>query len=507
VSWCCSVDCMFDAYDRYDALGLAELVKRGDVSAFELVEECLVRMERVAPKLGCIVRRMDAAAREAARHEPRGAFGGVPFLLKDLALTVAGQPTSSGSRFFAGRLADTDSELYRRYVEAGLVTVAKTATPELGLLPVTEPELHGPARNPWNLNHTPGGSSGGSGAAVAAGIVPMAHGGDGGGSIRIPASCCGLFGLKPTRGRTPAGPDSSEGWSGYAIEHVLSRSVRDSAAVLDATSGAEPYAPYHAPPVEGAFLEEVGREPGRLRIGFHWEPAMLGAVHGDCVAAVEDAAKLLVDLGHDVEQVYPRADAERLTRAYFTVIAANTAAEIVEGERSMNKKARPRHFETATWLGAQMGRIFTGEDVVVAQRELQTETRRLVHLLGNYDVILTPTLGQPPLKVGSLRPSGVDARVQDLVKSANLRFPLRLPALLERTLSDIFAFIPFTPVANFTGQPAMSVPLYWNAAGLPIGTMYTARFGDDATLFRLAAQLERARPWKPRRPPIHAGLH
>lgn len=289
---------MFDAYDRYDALGLAELVSRGEVRPIELVEECIARIERVAPKLGCIVHRMDAAAREASQREPRGAFGGVPFLLKDLMQTVAGQPTSSGSRFFVGPPAERDSELYRRYVEAGLVTVAKTATPELGLMPVTEPELQGPARNPWNPDHTPGGSSGGSGAAVAAGIVPMAHGGDGGGSIRIPASCCGLFGLKPTRGRTPTGPASSEGWSGYAIEHVLSRSVRDSAAALDATIGAEPYTPYHAPHVARPFSEEVGRDPGRLRVGFHWEPSMLGLVHADCIAAVEDAAKLLAELGH-----------------------------------------------------------------------------------------------------------------------------------------------------------------------------------------------------------------
>jgi amidase len=330
------------------------------------------------------------------------------------------------------------------------------------------------------------------------------HGGDGGGSIRIPASCCGLFGLKPTRGRTPAGPDSSEHWSGYAIEHVISRSVRDSAAALDATEGPEPSAPYHAPPMEGSFLDEIGREPGQLRIGFHWEPAMLGKVHADCVAAVKDAAKLLVELGHDVEQVDPEADAEDLTSAYFTVIAANTAAEIREGERSMRRRARPKHFETETWLAAQMGRVFTGEKVVVAQRKLQTETRRLVDRLGKYDVILTPTLAQPPRKIGSLGAPAAEAMLQDVIKASRLRLPLRLEAVLARTLKNVFAFIPFTPVANFTGQPAMSVPLYWNGAGLPIGTMYTARFGDEATLFRLASQLECARPWWDNRPPFHA---
>ncbi|MCB9619941.1 MAG: amidase [Sandaracinus sp.] len=495
---------MFAQYDDYDALGLAELVKKGDVKSSELVEECIARIERVNPRLNCVVHPMYEQARAA--QPSTGPFQGVPFLLKDLLQTVRGVPTSSGSRFFAGMPADRDSELYVRYRKAGLVAVAKTATPELGLLPVTETDLHGPTRNPWKLERTPGGSSGGSGSAVGAGIVPMAHGGDGGGSIRIPASCCGIFGLKPTRARTPTGPTASEGWSGFAIEHVLSRSVRDSAAALDATIGAEPYAPYHAPTVTRPFLEETTREPGRLRIGFHWEAAMLGDVHPDCIAAVKDAAKLLEELGHDVEEVRPQHDREHLTRSFFTVVSANTAAEIDEGARRLGKKARPADFETATWLGAQMGRSFDGATTLLAIRDLQTETRRLAHRLGDYDVILTPTLGRPPLEVGALRPKGLEGKVQDFVKALNLRGALKLPGLLERTLRDVFAFIPFTPVANFTGQPSMNVPLFWNAENLPIGTMFTARFGDEATLFRLAAQLEKARPWAARRAPNHAGL-
>ncbi len=493
---------MFPQYDDYDALGLAELVKTRQVRSSELVEECIARIERTNPQINAVVLPMYAQARAA--QPSGGPFEGVPFLLKDLLQTVRGVPTSCGSRFFAGVPADRDSELYRRYVRAGLVCVGKTATPELGLLPATETDLHGPTKNPWSLARTPGGSSGGSGAAIAAGMVPMAHGGDGGGSIRIPASCCGLFGLKPTRARTPTGPASSEGWSGLAIEHVLSRSVRDSAAALDASVGAEPYAPYHAPPIARPFLEETTREPGRLRIGFHWEPAMLGEVHADCVAAVKDAAQLLEELGHDVEEVRPRHDREHLTRAYFTVVCANTAAEIDEAARRLGKKLRPADFETATWLGAQMGRSFDGASTVLAIRDLQAETRRLVHRLGGYDVILTPTLGRPPLHVGSLRPRGLEGRLQDLVKALDLRAALKLPGLLERTLRDVFSFIPFTPVANFTGQPSMSVPLFWSEEGLPIGVMCTGRFGDEATLFRLAAQLEKARPWFSRRAPTHA---
>jgi amidase len=494
---------MFAQYDDYDALGLAELVKKKEIRSADLIEECIARIERVQPKLDCVVWPMYEQARAA--RPSGGPFEGVPFLLKDLLQGVRGVPTTSGSKFFRGTIADRDGELYLRYVKAGLVTVAKTATPELGLLPVTETDVHGACRNPWNLDRTPGGSSGGSGAAVAAGIVPMAHGGDGGGSIRIPASCCGIFGLKPTRARTPTGPLSSEGWSGFAIEHVLSRSVRDSAAALDATQGAEPYAPYHAPAMKRPFLEETTREPGRLRIGFHWEPAMLGDVHPDCVAAVKDAAKLLAELGHDVEEVRPQHDREHLTRCFFTVVSANTAAEIDEGARRLGKKARPADFETATWLGAQIGRSFDAATVMLAIRDLQAETRRLTHRLGDYDAILTPTLGCPPLPIGALKPQGLEGKVQELVKTFDLRAALKLPGLLERTLKDVFAFIPFTPVANFTGQPSMSVPLFWNAEGMPIGSMLTARFGDEATLFRLAAQLEQARPWAKRRPPVFAG--
>ncbi len=496
---------MFDEYDRYDALGLAELVRDGKVTSAELIETCITRIEAVNPRLNCVVDTLYERARQAAERPVDGPFKGVPFLLKDLLQTIEGVPTNAGSRFYKGWVPHRDGELYRRYRKSGLIVVAKTHTPELGLLPVTEPEVWGVRTStPWDPTRTSGGSSGGAGASVASGVVPMAHGGDGGGSIRIPSACCGLFGLKPTRARTPTGPDSSESWSGFAIEHVLTRTVRDSAAALDATTGPESFSPYHPPHQSRPFLDETGSDPGVLRIGFYTDPALPSEVHPDCKAAVHDVANLLESLGHQVEEVRPAFEPMKLAQAFFTVVASNTAAELRAAEILLGKKATPKDFETATWLSAQLGTLFSGADTILAIRELQAETRRLAHRLADYDVILTPTLGQPPIEHGELKPKGLEARIQDLVARSNLRAPLKLPGLLEKTLERVFHFIPFTPVANFTGQPSMNVPLYWNAQDLPIGTMFTGRFGEDGRLLRLAAQLEQARPWRDRRPPIFA---
>lgn len=486
-----------------DALGLAARVASKEVSPTELVEDAIARIEKVNPQLNAVVHPLYVQARARAQTPLEGPFAGVPFLLKDLGQTIAGAPTVGGSRFFRGEIASEDSELFGRYQAAGLITLGKTNTPELGLMPVTEPEVFGPTRNPWDTSRTCGGSSGGAAAAVASGMVPMAHGGDGGGSIRIPSACAGIFGLKPTRGRTPAGP-MSEHWSGFAIEHVLSISVRDSAAALDAVEGVEPYAPYHPPHKEGSYLGEVSRDPGRLRVAFTTDPAMPSDVHPDCVAAVADAAKLLEDLGHEVNEVSPRWNSSELASAFFTVVSSNVAAEIREAEIRLGKKAKSTDFETSTWLAAMMGRIFTGAEVVTAQRALQTETRRLVRVFGGYDVLLTPTLGQPPLAVGAMKAPRAEARLQELIARTGFKAPLRLGPVLEQTINRVYQWIPFTPVANFTGQPSMNVPLHWNAEGLPIGTMFTGRFGDEATLFRLAAQLEQARPWRDRRPTVHA---
>ncbi|MDH4282531.1 MAG: amidase [Myxococcales bacterium] len=360
-------------------------------------------------------------------------------------------------------------------------------------------------RNPWMLERTAGGSSGGSGASVAAGIVPMASGGDGGGSIRIPASCCGLFGHKPSRARNPSGPTASEHWSGYVSEHVLTRTVRDSAAMLDATQGPDETTPYFAAPIEGTFLAATERDPRPLRIAFHSEPALPAMIHADCRAAVEDAARLCEELGHEVEEVLPRHDTQALGRAFLMVIGANVAAEIREGEQMRNRRAISKDFELTTWITRMLGQAISAEDFLVSLRALQTEARRLVDVYRSYDLVLTPTLGTPPVRIGELKPHGADLLAQKVIAALNWSAPLASTKLIDQAAQSTFSFIPFTPVANFTGQPSMSVPLFWNAEGLPIGVMFTGRPEEETMMFALAAQLERARPWRERRPPVHAG--
>jgi amidase len=430
---------------------------------------------------------------------------GVPFLIKDLIQRIPGVPTQEGSRFFEGWTPSDETYLYRRWRDAGVIPVGKTATSELGLLPVVETDLHGVTRNPWCLDRTTGGSSGGSGASVAAGLVPMASGGDGGGSIRIPASCCGLFGHKPSRARNPSGPTASEHWSGFVSEHVLTRSIRDSAAMLDATHGSDETAPYHAASVQGTFLAATERDPQPLRIAFHVEPALPATVHPQCQAAVEDAARLCSELGHHVEQVAPGHDTLALARAFLVVVGGNIAAEIREGEQMRNRRATAKDFELTTWITHMMGKAASAQEFLVALRVLQTEARRLAHVYRDYDLVLTPTLGMPPVEIGALQPRGMDLLAQRLLAALHWSGPLMNQKVIDQAAEKTFAFIPFTPVANFTGQPSMSVPLYWNEEGLPIGVMFTGRAAEEPVMFSLAAQLERARPWAARRPPVHAG--
>ncbi|NOY91480.1 MAG: amidase [Deltaproteobacteria bacterium] len=492
----------FNEYEDYDALGLAELVKTGEVSAEDLVEEAIARVERVNPELNAMVHSMYVQARAMAKEPGDGPFAGVPFVLKDLLVTVPGVPTQSGSRFYRGWVPDAPTELYRRQRAAGLIPICKANTPEFGLMPVTEPAAFGATSTPWKLGHTSGGSSGGSAALVAARAVPMAHGGDGGGSIRIPASCCGLFGLKPTRGRTPAGPDASEHWNGFAMEHGLSLSVRDSAALLDATRGFERGAAYSIEAPGRPLLEEVGADVGKLRVAVHTEPAMPGSVHVDCIDAVEETVALLEELGHQVERVSPGHHPMELAQSFLTIVCANTAIDVEEAQALVGRKAKFEDFEPETWLLALIGGAMSASDLERSVRALQAESRRLAELYADYDVLLTPTLGKPPIRHGELRATGAEALVQKLAARAKLGRLIEKTGALEQAAGRAYDFIPFTPVANFTGQPSMSVPLHWNAEGLPIGSMFTARFGDEAVLFRLAAQLEEARPWRDKRPPV-----
>jgi amidase len=489
-------------YTAHDGLGLAALVRSGQVSAAELLDTAIARIERHDPALNAIIRkRYEAARAELAHVDPQAPFAGVPFLLKDLCSTIAGEPTGSGNRVLAQVTMPRDSEMVRRLRAAGVSIAGRTNTPEFGLVPTTEPVLYGPTRNPWSPDHSAGGSSGGSAAAVAAGMVPLASGGDGGGSIRIPASCCGLFGFKPSRGSTPTGPDNSELWHGLVIEHVISRSVRDSAAMLDATFGADAGAPYAAPPRLRPFLDEAATEPGRLRIAFTTQALFgHGAVHADCVAAVHDAATLLESLGHHVEEATPPLEAEADARAFVTLLAGETRAQIELMSRLLQRRLRAADFEPATYTLALLGCALSAAAYAGAATQLQMIARRQAPFFATHDVLLTPTLGAPPARIGALQPTPAEQRWLHLANTFDAGWLLKAAGTIGPMAARTFGYIPFTPMFNATGQPAMSLPLHWNAAGLPIGVQCVARLGEDATLFRLAGQVERAQPWFDRRP-------
>ncbi len=491
----------YDEYRQHDALGLAELVRSGKVTPRELLEVALARIDEVNPRIHAVIHRLDDSARAAAAGpSAAGPFAGVPFLVKDLDGTLGGAPYNAGTRALRGYVAPHDSELFARFRRAGVVFAGKTNTPEFGILGVTEPELHGATHNPWNLAHTPGGSSGGSAAAVAAGIVPMAHGGDGGGSIRIPASACGLFGLKPTRGRMPLGPDVGEGWNGFVVPHVLSRSVRDSAAMLDATHGADVGAPYVAPPPRGLFLDEVGRDPGKLRIAFTHRPLLAEHTHPECSRALDDAIALLTSLGHTVSEDAPRLDVSAVRLAYLTVVAAGTAEAVLETREATGREPDPAMFEPATWFLRQVASALTAADLERARTIIARATREVGRFFERYDVLVTPTLAFPPVRVGELALKPAERIALGILRRAPVR-PVLLKALHD--LADkALEKTPNTMLFNMTGQPAMSVPLYWGASDLPIGIQFAGHFGDEAALLRLASQLEKARPWAQRRPAL-----
>ncbi|HYC52081.1 MAG TPA: amidase [Gemmatimonadaceae bacterium] len=492
----------FAEYEQYDGLGLAELIRTRKVSAREVTEAAIARIERRNPSLNAVVNKMyDRARASIASAAPQGPFGGVPFLLKDLLAMYEGVPTSAGNRLLRDIPARQDSEIVRRYRNAGLVILGKTNTPEFGLVPYTESEALGVARNPWDHERTPGGSSGGSAAAVASRMVPIAGGGDGGGSIRIPASCCGVFGFKPSRGSTPTGPTFGEFWRGFVVEHVLARSVRDSAAMLDAIGGSDPGAPYAAPRRERPLLQEVGADVGRLRIAYSAKPLLGNHVHDDCRRALDDAVKLLVELGHDVTEAAPEFDGDAFAVAFVTVVAAEARADIEMTAALAGRKPRMADFEAATWGLGLVGKATSASAYASAVRSMQMTARTVGRFLERYDVVLTPTLADPPPVIGELQPSRGEIALMKTISRLHAGWLLGALDVVKPLAEKTLAFIPYTPVFNVTGQPAMSVPLYWNDAGLPIGVHFAARLGADDLLFRLAAQLERARPWFDRAPP------
>lgn len=492
----------FPDYDRYDGLGLAELVKKKEVTATELCEEAISRIDKLNPSLNAVVTRMDELGRATARAAlPDGPFAGVPFLLKDLLAAYAGVPLTSGSRALRDYVPAKDSELVTRFKRAGLVVLGKTNTPEFGLMGYTEPELFGPCRNPWNRDHTPGGSSGGSASAVAAGIVPLASGGDGGGSIRIPASCCGLFGLKPTRGRNPMGPVIGESWQGAVSEHVLTRTVRDSAAMLDATQGADAGAPYVIQRPARPYLEELAHAPRKLRIGFTRASPINKGTHGECVAAVEKTVSLLHALGHTVEEAQPKVNGEAVAISYFVMCCAEVAADVEELGQRLGSHAARSSVELPTRTLALLGSAISAGEFVTAMREWSIAGRALGEYLTTYDLYLTPTMARPPVTIGELQMKPSEKILASIFTCLHAGKLLRATGMVEKVAVDNLSAMPFTQLANLTGTPAMSVPLHWSADGLPIGVQFIAPFGDEATLFSLAAQLEKAAPWFDKRPP------
>jgi amidase len=472
----------FPEYAEHDGLGLAALVREGQVTPAELTEAAIERIERHDGTLNAVVHRaFDEARRCAGGKLPDGPFRGVPFLVKDLGCPVAGMPRTSGSRFLRDEVSLEDGELTRRYRAAGVVILGKTNTPELGITGTTESAHLGPCRNPWNPDHISGGSSGGAAAATAAGIVPLAHASDGLGSIRIPAACCGLFGLKTTRDRNPGGPHDPGRAIGMGVDHVVSRTVRDSAAMLDATGGPEPASPYAPPPKGRPYLEEVAQPPGRLRIAFSGETPSGRPIHDDNRRALEETVTLLGELGHEPVERDLGIDYRAFYRAQGIVSAANAAANLVELTLRVGREPEEDELEPLTWAGIERGRRLSGERVMGAWRQLRMSGREILALFEDFDVYLTPVLGTPPPPIGHIDPVNLD------------------PREVGRRQARAF---PFTPPFNVTGQPAMSVPLGWSEAGLPLGMQFAGRYADEATLFRLAAQLETAQPWSARRPRI-----
>jgi len=496
----------FKEFDRFDGLGLAELVRKKEVAPSELCEEAIRRIEQVNPKVNAVILPMYDIGRKAVQAGlPDGPFTGVPFLLKDIIEEYAGVPLTMGSRAFRNYVPAKDSEMVVRFKKSGVTILGKTNVPELGLLGVTEPELHGPTRNPWNTGHTPGGSSGGSAAAVASGMVPLANGNDGGGSIRIPASCCGLFGLKPTRGRNPLGPNVGELWQGAVVSHVITRSVRDSAAMLDATQGADAGAPYVIPSPARPYLQEIEKEPGSLKIAFTSASPIGTPVHEECVKAVREAAKLLESLGHKVEEAQPQIDGKAVAMSYLMMCFGEAAAVIEEMKAVLGRKAKTSDVETLTWTIGLLGRTLSASDFVKAKREWGVAGRAMGRFHQKYDLYLTPTLAYPPVRIGELQPKPYERLLMKAVNALGLGVIFKVSGLVDQMAEASLSKTPFTQLANLTGQPAMSVPLHWTPDGLPVGVHFMAPFGEEAALFRLAAQLEKVRPWFDKRAPVWAG--
>lgn len=487
----------FEEYRTHDAVGLAKLVADKQVTAAELLDLAKQRAAAVNPRINAIVRDVPGSP----SPDSGGPFAGVPFLIKDLAQDYAGLPTSAGSRALVSTPVAQHATVVQRWLDAGLVIFGKTNTPEFGAKGITEPDAWGPARNPWDLSRTPGGSSGGSAAAVAAGIVPCAGANDGGGSIRIPAACCGLVGLKPGRGLTPSGPAVGESMHGAAVQGVVSRTVRDTAAMLDVLKGGEACGPYVPAVPTDSFMSCVGQEPGALRIGVRVPSAINPTPHPEALAAVERTVQALTDLGHHVEElpVAPFDDAA-LARDFLLTWFVYTAWELADAKRVSG--AGDDAFERDTLILAAIGRATSSVDYVDAVERRHDHTRRLTTFFESYDLLLTPTLATPPPRIGEFDLPAALQRASDvLIKTRTARL-LRHTNIVDDMVDKNLSWVPYTQLANLTGRPAISLPLHWTADGLPLGVQFVAPLAGEALLIRLAGQLEQALPWADRVAPV-----
>ncbi|MGB1699429.1 MAG: amidase, partial [Nannocystaceae bacterium] len=488
-----------------DGVETARLIANKSIKAEEVLDAAIRGIEAVNGQLNAVVH-LDIERARATLRETTGKHGplfGVPFLLKDLGAEDLGQPCTGSSRLLADAVADHDAELVRRFRDSGLITLGRTNTPEFGLMGITEPALRGPARNPWSVAHTPGGSSGGAAAAVASRMVPLAHGGDGGGSIRIPASHCGLVGLKPTRARTPAGPVRGEGWAGFVCEHVLTRTVRDCAAVLDQVHGTDPGAPYQVAPPLKSYGASLADAPEKLRVAVCRDALLGSSLDPECIEAVERGAAMCAELGHEVFDVEVPMDVEALSLAYLRIVAAGTAARVAAAERAAKRLVRADDIEPATRLFAAIGGAMSAATYMEEVQRVHAFGRTMGRFFEDVDVLITATVARPPARVGELSPSWGESVLARFLAALKIR-PLLNVALKEMAKAPLAA-TPNTQPFNMTGQPAISLPLHRSEGGLPVGTQFVGRFGDEAALLRLAGQLEASARWADERPPVCVG--
>ncbi|RLA62835.1 MAG: amidase [Epsilonproteobacteria bacterium] len=491
----------FSEYESFDGLGLAELINKKEITKKEVLDAAIDRAEKWK-KINAIIFPMHDMAFEHLKKDISGPFNGVPTLLKDLIADYKGTPITSGSKSLKDHISVLDSELVKRFKKAGVVIFGKTNAPEFGIMGTTEPEFFGPTLNPWDQSRSSGGSSGGSAAAVAAGIVPFAHGGDGGGSIRIPSSNCGLFGLKPTRGRNPTGPLYGEILDGAVVEHILSRSVRDSAAMLDCTNGPELGAPYNICPPDGSYLKALESDVPKLKIGYSVKSIMGGPIHQDVVKAILDTVILLKDLGHEVQEISPEVDGEQLANSYLVNLCAHVGADLDLISSKLSKYAAKNEVELITKTLGLIGRNLSATEFVRAKRYWHEISLSYAKFHEKYDLHLTPVGSQPPVLLGSEDIATTDKVLMGMVNSIGAGKLLIKTGRVKIIAKESFDKLPFTQMANLSGNPSMSVPLFWGERNLPIGSMFSAKSGDEMTLFKLAGQLEKARPWFDKRPSL-----